>query len=148
MNKILFFSFIAIITALVYLKFSALDSRLDGKWALEVYDLNASVIAKLKIEFHANNVESCLGGEWKKINVISYSPQRNQFYPDTSMVMLQQELSYQLNGDRLIIGRNNICDAYKHLTGNLTTTQSTGSYVSFGWEHEELGTFSIKRIGI
>lgn len=147
MKKILTFALIITIATFAYLKVFALDSRLNGKWELEVYDLNNSVIAELTIEFNTVTAESCSGGDWKQIKVISSSPQKNQFYPDAAMMILHQELSYQLSGDTLIIGRNNICDAYKHLTGKLINAQATGKYASFGWEPEELGTFSIKRIG-
>lgn len=148
MKKIFTLVLIITIVTLLYLRVVALDGRLNGTWELEVYDPSKILIAELEIEFTTTDAESCsVVGEWRLVRVISSSPQKNQFYPDPKIIRLHQELSYQVGDDTLTIGLNNICDYSKHLTGKLINGQATGTYVSFGWERDQLGSFSIKRVG-
>lgn len=148
MKKIFTLVLIITIVTLLYVKVFALDSRLNGTWKLEVYDPSKVLIAELEIEFTTTEAEICsVVGDWRLVKVISSSPQKNQFYPDAEIIRIHQELSYELGDDTLTIGLNNICDYSKHLTGKLINGQAIGTYVSFGWEREQLGSFSIKRVG-
>ena len=144
MKKIISLFLILIVGILLYCKVFTLDSRLVGQWKLDVYDRKNSLIAEIELEFTTTYAES--DTEWKKLIIISFSPQQNQFYPDETVMGLEQELSYKLEGDILYIGRNNIRDAYKLLTGELIDAQASGDYISYGWSREELGSFLIKRI--
>jgi hypothetical protein len=138
----------SVLTIIMIVVFSfktfSLENRLTGTWGLDVHNLNKTLITALKIKFTTVKADSCLGGSWRKIEVISSTPEKNSFYPDNSMI-LHQELSYKLESDILTIGRNNICDAYKHLTGKLVEDKANGTYISFGWSREELGSFKLHR---
>jgi hypothetical protein len=132
------------IFSILPIKVFAAEDKLIGTWSLDVNNLNNRLITTLEIKFTADKAKSCLGGSWRKIEVISSTPEKNSFYPDSSMI-LNQELSYKLDNAVLTIGRNNICDAYKHLTGELKEYQAIGKYIGFGWERKELGTFKLHR---
>ena len=144
MMKTLASLLIIIIFSTLPVKVFAVEDKLTGTWSLSVNNLDHILITTLEIKFTADKANSCLGGSWRKIEVISSTPEKNSFYPDSSMI-LNQELSYKLDNDVLTIGRNNICDAYKHLTGKLKEYQAGGKYISFGWGRKELGTFKLRR---
>lgn len=147
MKKTITFTLLVAILAIIYTQFFAIDSRLTGKWKLEVYDFSTGTNTTLLMTFTDEEAESCsVVGNWKKVQVLSITPRQNEFFPDPSLGILHQELSYQLEADTLTIGLNNVCDYGKSLTGKLSNYQSTGIYSEWGWgQSKQLGTFSIAR---
>jgi len=116
----------------------ALD-ELSGSWTLQVENLQHKVVTTLIIHFIEDNAQSCLGGNWKQVVVDSYKTSDPEFFP------VNQPLSYELEGNRLSIGRNEICDAYLQLSGELKGSTIVGEYIAFGWGSRKLGYFSLKR---
>jgi hypothetical protein len=82
-----------------------------------------------------------LGGNWKKVVVDSYKTSDPKFFP------VNESLSYELMGNKLSIGRNEICDAYLQISGELKDSSMAGEYISFGWGSRKLGYFSLERGG-
>ena len=82
---------------------------------------------------------SCLGGKWQRISVESAHTQDEKFFP------IKDELSYEIQGNRLVIGRNQICDAYLHLIADSLEIPIHGDFTSFGWESRKLGFFTLNR---
>ena len=115
--------------------------KLLGAWILQIENLQHQIITTMNIHFSANQADSCLGGKWKKIVVNSHNTSDKKFFP------IDQPLSYDLNKNKLIIGRNEICDAYLHLSGELIDSKASGEYVKFGWGSKQLGYFSLTRGG-
>ncbi|MCW8877409.1 MAG: hypothetical protein OQJ89_10880 [Kangiellaceae bacterium] len=111
--------------------------ELNGIWVLKVENLQRELVATLKIKFSAKKAASCIGGDWRNIIVESYQTTDESFFPAT------EPLSYELNGNQLKIGRNQICDAYLNLSGELKDFYVNGEYIGFGWETKKLGYFSL-----
>ena len=114
-------------------------SELRGIWTLEIENLQHQVITTMSIHFSKNQANSCLGGNWQKIVVESHNSSDEQFFP------VAHPLSYELVKNHLVIGRNEVCDAYLHLSGELIDSKAKGEYVAFGWGSKQLGYFSLKR---
>ena len=115
------------------------DIALNGSWIVSISNLDGMVITKMKVRFLNKKAESCLGGDWKKLEVVSYETSDENFFP------VKDSLSYDLKGDELIIGRNQICDAYLHLDGKYDAIRGQGDYIRFGWGTEALGHFFLFR---
>ena len=115
--------------------------ELLGSWTLQVETLQHKVVTTLTIHFIEDAAQSCLGGNWKKVVVESHKTSDPNFFP------VNESLSYELKGNRLSIGRNEICDAYLQLSGELKKSSMVGEYISFGWGSKKLGYFSLKRGG-
>ena len=112
--------------------------ELKGNWILQIENSQHVVITTLKIHFIENEAQSCLGGNWKQVVVDSYKTSDSGFFP------VNDSLSYEIKKNRLSIGRNEICDAYLSLSGELKESSMAGDYISFGWESRKLGYFSLK----
>jgi hypothetical protein len=67
-----------------------------------------------------------MGGEWKVVKVGSATTADERFFPTS------EPLSYDLDGNTLTMGRNEICDAYLSLRGDLGGLSVKGDYVSLG----------------
>ena len=115
--------------------------RLMGGWMLQIENPQHKVVTTLKIHFVKDEAQSCLGGNWKKVVVDSHETTDPQFFP------VNEPLSYELKYNRLSIGRNEICDAYLQLSGELKNSSVAGEYIAFGWGSKKLGYFSLKRGG-
>lgn len=113
----------------------------NGLWTLQIRNLQQQVITTMSVQFTNDTADSCISGKWKRIYVKNHQTLDNRFFPTAD------PLSYQIEKDVLSIGRNEICDAYLHLTGKLNGSILTGEYLSFGLEHSNLeGYFSLIRI--
>lgn len=116
----------------------AKDYSSDETWKLEIKDVNNSLITTALFNFTDKVASSCIGGNWKAINVISSTSSDDQFFP------VNQTISYEINQGTLVIGRNGRCDSYLHLTGTFKGSGASGKYTAFGIGHNKLwGSFSI-----
>lgn len=117
------------------------SDELLGSWTLQVENPQHKVVTTLTIHFIEDEAQSCLGGNWKQVVVDSYKISDPKFFP------VNEQLSYELEGSKLSIGRNEICDAYLQLSGELKESTMVGEYIAFGWGSRKLGYFSLKRGG-
>ena len=135
-----------IFSSLLFLFISSANAqvpdKLIGSWTLQVENLQHKVVTTLIIHFIEDEAQSCLGGNWKEIVVDSYKTSDLKFFP------VNEPLSYELEGNKISIGRNEICDAYLQLRGELKESKMVGEYVAFGWGSRKLGYFSLKRGGL
>lgn len=69
--------------------------------------------------------------------MVSATTEEASFYP------VFNPLSYSVENDHLIIGRNEVCDAYLRLRGALGDETIRGEYFGFGWGHKPLGFFVL-----
>ena len=102
------------------------DPRLSGEWRLRIDNLQGQAITTLDVRFIGDPAESCMGGDWKQVVVLSHSTSDASFFP------VSEPLSYELENDKLTIGRNRVCDAYLHLTVDLSNPGVSGNYRGFG----------------
>jgi len=116
-----------------------IPEKLLGTWTLQIESLQHEVITTLTAHFTDNRAKSCLGGDWKQIIVDSHKTSDGQFFP------VDEPLSYEFDKGKLTIGRNEVCDAYLQLSGELNESNVDGEYVAFGWGSKQLGYFSLKR---
>jgi hypothetical protein len=112
---------------------------LSGKWTLKIEDLDHKVVATMTVRFKEGAAPSCLGGSWRQLAVESSKTTDPSFFP------ISDPLSYSIAQDTLLVGRNELCDAYRHLTGKLDKLPIRGEYSSFGWSRNHLGYFSLDR---
>lgn len=115
-----------------------LPERLAGTWTLQVEDMRHEVISTLILHFTESDARSCQGGSWKKLVVDSHTTKDIKFFP------VDDPLSYMFEKEKLFIGRNEICDAYLELRGELVKSKAIGEYVAFGWGEKKLGYFSLR----
>jgi len=116
-----------------------LPDAIQGRWVLQIENSQHKVVTTVIIHFKDDEAYSCLAGNWKQVVVDSYKTSDPGFFPTN------EPLSYELKGSKLFIGRNEICDAYLQLSGELKESAMVGDYISFGWESHKLGSFSLKR---
>ena len=114
------FTVLLALTAISFNQAVANDYNLGGTWTLEIKDLNDSIITTAHLKFTEKIAHSCIGGNWKKIDVLSVTSLDDQFFP------INQEISYEINQGTLVIGRNGRCDSYLHLTGTFTDSGTSG----------------------
>ena len=112
---------------------------LAGQWDLKIEDTNHHVVAVLVIEFTEHPARSCIAGNWRRVNVVSATTEDSSFYP------VSGPLSYGMEDNELIIGRNEVCDAYLWLRGPLNDEIIHGEYFGFGWGHKPLGFFALSK---
>lgn len=74
------------------------------------------------------------------MDVDSYKTTDPEFFP------VNASLSYQLEENKVSVGRNEVCDAYLQLSGELNEATVEGEYIAFGWGTKKLGFFKLKRI--
>ncbi len=114
-------------------------SGFNGPWTIEITNQQRKVITTIVFEFAKEKADSCLGGDWRKLVVLSHSTSDESFFP------LHDSLSYEIKGNEVVIGRNEVCDAYLHLKGEMANSRVSGEYFSFGWGRENLGYFLLLR---
>lgn len=119
---------------------SAWSYELGGVWDLKVENPQHKVVASATISFSEQPAQSCLSGNWKRVVVESSNTSDSSFFP------ISEPLSFSVDGSKLTVGRNEVCDAYLHLEGVLEKDSVQGDYVSFGLGGgTRLGYFSAKR---
>jgi hypothetical protein len=120
---------------------TAADSAgLRGLWTLHIRNLDHLEVSLATIRFTDDAAPSCIGGNWKRVAVESISATDNKFFP------LSDPLSYTVEGPDLIIGRNELCDAYLRLRGKLVGGNVSGSYYLFSISGgRDLGDFTLDR---
>jgi hypothetical protein len=92
---------------------SDLPKTLAGLWTVRIENLQHQVVTTMTIEFTADQATSCMSGDWKRIAVKSHDTSDRHFFPVT------ERLSYELEKGSIVIGRNEWCDDYLHLKGEL-----------------------------
>lgn len=119
-----------------------IPDTLKGMWNIQIKNTQNEVINTMVVTFSGKEAKSCLGGDWKVLNVKSYKNIGKNTFP------AKDPLSYQFKDNNLTIGRNEICDGYLHLSGNLKDSKVNGKYTTFGITGGSiLGSFSIQRSG-
>jgi hypothetical protein len=116
-------------------------NELLGSWTLKIENLQHKVVTTMVIHFIDNEAPSCLSGNWKQVVVDSYESS------DSELVPANEAWSYEFENKKLSIGRNEICDAYLQMSGELINSAMAGEYYVFGWGNRKLGYFSLKRSG-
>ena len=117
-----------------------LPRELAGSWVVRIENLQHQVVVTMNIVFTNEAAESCMSGDWKRVIVKSHQASEKDFFP------FNEPLSYELEKGAITIGRNEICDAYLHLKGDLRDSVAEGEYVAFGMlSGERLGYFSLRR---
>ncbi|MFK2891685.1 hypothetical protein [Dyella flagellata] len=114
------------ILAILLASSAACSADFSGQWALSVENPEHHIVATLKVEFTNEKAASCMGGEWKVLKVISAMTKDKNFFPAAD------PLSYQIEGGKLTIGRNEVCDAYLWLQGALGGVSVRGDYFRLG----------------
>jgi hypothetical protein len=128
------------IAASLFLSNAVRSTELSGRWTLSVENPQHLVVATLKVEFTDKKAESCMGGEWKVLKVVSATTRDKDFFPTSD------PLSYQIENKQLTIGRNELCDAYLWLQGALGGPSVTGDYFSLGLGGSNpLGYFNLSQ---
>lgn len=119
---------------------SAWSQELGGVWELKIENLEHKVIASAAISFSDKRAPSCMSGNWKRVVVESSNASDPSFFP------ISEPLSFTVDGSKLTVGRNELCDAYLHLEGVLERGRVQGDYVSFGLGGgKRVGYFSATR---
>jgi len=115
--------------------------ELAGLWTVRIENLQHQVVATMTIKFTSDQAKSCMSGDWKRVVVKSHNTSDTHFFPVT------EPLSYEFDNGRIVIGRNEWCDAYLHLKGDFRESSADGEYVAFGLgTGKELGYFSLSRV--
>jgi hypothetical protein len=118
----------------------ARSGDLAGRWNLSVEKPGHQVVATLIVEFTDTEAPSCISGKWKRVKVISAKTSDKDFFPTSD------PLSYEIENNRLTIGRNELCDAYLSLQGPLGGPSVSGDYFGSGLEGSTtLGHFTLSR---
>lgn len=124
----------------VFLSHVACATDLSGPWTLSVQNSQHVLVATLEVEFTESNARSCLGGEWKKVNVVQATTRDDDFYP------ISEPLSYRVEDGHLTIGRNEECDDYLLLKGAMVGPSISGNYFGYGpWGTSPRGYFELHR---
>jgi hypothetical protein len=83
---------------------------------------------------------SCISGDWKRLVVTARRTSDESVFPS------DDPLSYRISGNEMIIGRNEVCDAYLHLIGAVIGNGAHGEYVAFGLDGgKRRGYFVLNR---
>jgi len=118
----------------------ALCEHPHGVWILKVQNPKHQVVATLKLQFTDAAANSCMGGDWKAVKVLSAKTKAKDFFP------VSDPLSYQIAHGQLTIGRNEICDGYLQLQGPVGVSLIKGDYFSLGLlGSSPLGYFTLRR---
>jgi hypothetical protein len=108
-------------------------------WAFIVLDQKRNLRGSITLRFTdqpANRTDSCVGGEWKKVEVLGFHSAGNAYFIGSSTLV------YSLKGSALEIGSYSLCDAYSTLYGELTDFGVSGTYSRDSmFSHETLGLF-------
>jgi hypothetical protein len=113
---------------------------LSGNWTLRIMNLRHETMTTLTIQFLDEPARSCISGDWKRVIVTTKQSSDERFFPAT------HPLSYQVIGDEMTIGRNEMCDDYLHLKGQVSRHEAHGDYTAFWLEGaKRLGYFVLER---
>jgi hypothetical protein len=113
---------------------------LAGSWTLRIEDLHHQAVVTMTIQFGAETAPSCMVGNWKRIVVTARNSSDDKFFPSS------EPMSYELNGENLTIGRNEVCDDYLRLNGTLREHAVSGEYYSFDIRsRKRKGYFSLRK---
>jgi hypothetical protein len=105
-------------------------------WKLIILDKKANLVASMSLQFTDEKADSCVGGDWKRVKVSDFRSTDEYFFPGN------EHLSYEVTGKAIFIGRNEICDAYLTLVGEIKPQSVSGVYRSEGLSYGEvLGHF-------
>ncbi|MCH8492740.1 MAG: hypothetical protein LAT53_05845 [Idiomarina sp.] len=112
-------------------------------WRLNIYDNSGQLTSNAVVNLTKNPANACLDGKWFQLKVLELNAMEAETFP------FNNQLSYKFDGNKILLGRNNRCDSYAQLAGELNGNIISGSYFSFGlgWS-KELGTFSMSKVGI
>jgi hypothetical protein len=114
------------------------SSDLPGQWTLTVENPQHEAVATLKVTFTDEPAKSCVSGDWKVVEVVSATTRDSTFFPTSG------PLSYQIENEKITIGRNELCDAYLELHGPLGGPTVKGDYVASGlFGGKPLGYFAL-----
>ncbi len=102
------------------------EHDLTGSWTVRIENARHQVVTTMTIRFVDEVASSCMGGQWKRVVVTSHTSSDEKFFPVT------EPLSYELTNDDIVIGRNEVCDAYLHLEGKIGGDAARGEYIGFG----------------
>ena len=116
--------------------------EIDSRWRLSVADSKHRVKVEAMVRFLGEPAtESCMSGTWKRVVVEKSTAYDEKFFP------LTEPLAYQLEGNKLTLGRTAVCDGYLLLSGRSNGSTITGTYYAGGiGAARELGYFSLKRV--
>lgn len=121
--------------------FACQSGELSGIWELEITEESNHSQLKAKVRFESTSANSCIDGEWKRLIVVSVDEKSDTRFP------IEQALSYQYLKDKLVIGRNQLCDSYLHLIGYFKDGLYSGKYIAFGIQHYKvMGSFTLKKV--
>jgi hypothetical protein len=106
------------------------------QWKLIILDQKAKLVASVTLQFTEEKADSCAGGDWKRVKVSDFRSIDEHFFPGN------ENLFYEVSGKAFSIGRNEICDAYLTLVGEITAQSVSGIYRSEGLSYgKDLGRF-------
>lgn len=107
---------------------------------MKIENRSHHVVTVLVIEFTSQEAQSCIAGNWLRVNVVSAATEDVDFYP------VSDPLSFHIENDQLTIGRNEVCDGYLMLHGSLNGEMARGDYYSLGIDGSSpLGFFTLSR---
>jgi hypothetical protein len=82
-----------------------------------------------------------MAGAWKRVLTANPTSSDQTFFP------ISDPLSYEMSGDRIVIGRNEICDGYLQLVGTLNGVAAIGDYVTVGiGGSKRIGYFALTKV--
>ncbi len=138
--KFYIFILMLFLSAVLFAEDHALhEQSLGGDWVVTISNLENETVTSMKIRFTNDKADSCLGGNWHKVDVVSHTTIDESFFP------VNGALSYDYSEEKIVIGRNEICDAYLHLDGSFKNMSANGEYISFGWGSKKIGHFFLSR---
>lgn len=84
----------------------------------------SEAVGSITLRFHERPAESCVGGEWKKAEILMAS---GVF----ANVESSDGASFSVAGKALTVGlTNNLCDAYNDIRGEISDVGFSGRYIS------------------
>lgn len=129
-----------LVAAIASASLAAWSFDLSGPWMLKIENLDHKVVASMTVRFLEADARSCIGGSWRQLLVESRTTTDPGFFP------VADPLSYRVEEGSLTIGRNEVCDAYLHLSGTLGPLPMRGDYGGFGLSGgSRRGYFSLDR---
>ena len=117
------------------------DEGLGGPWTLRIRTVDHREVSVATIRFAGDAAPSCMGGSWKRVIVESIGATDDRDCP------LSDPLSYAVEGSKIVIARNEVCDGYLRLHGRLEGGKARGPYEALGkGGGEVLGEFTLDRM--
>lgn len=106
-------------------------------WSIILLDDKGNIVRSLVIRITEKPATSCMGGEWKRLDVLAESP------ADDSDPAYKRQPAYEITHGELSIDLSiNRCDNYYPLHGQLTPLGIQGTHGTFGMDGgKTLGKF-------